>query len=123
MRAAATAWALLGALALATAAAAAPGDLDGSFSGDGWLRTLEVRSADNNYPPRAYSSSISFAYFSWIGLRFSFMVGVSSSPPGCQSWSSSLCLLIYSTRASWSLAASTPRSTSARSASRPCCCA
>ena len=52
MRATATIWALLGALALAPAAAGAPGDLDSSFSGDGWLRTLEVRSADNNYLPR-----------------------------------------------------------------------
>ena len=52
MRAAVTVWAVLGALALAPTAAAAPGDLDGSFSGDGWLRTLEVRSADNNYLPR-----------------------------------------------------------------------
>lgn len=51
-RATATISALLGALALAPAAAGAPGDLDGSFSGDGWLRTLEVRSADNNYLPR-----------------------------------------------------------------------
>jgi uncharacterized delta-60 repeat protein len=52
MRAAAIAWCLLGALALAPAAAAASGDLDGSFSGDGWLRTLEVRSVQNNYLPR-----------------------------------------------------------------------
>ena len=52
MRATATIWALLGALAMAPAAAGAPGDLDSSFSGDGWLRTLEVRSADNNYLPR-----------------------------------------------------------------------
>jgi uncharacterized delta-60 repeat protein len=44
--------ALLGAAALAPAAAAAPGDLDGSFSDDGWLRTLEVRSSTNNYLPR-----------------------------------------------------------------------
>jgi hypothetical protein len=45
-------WALLGGVALAPAAAGSPGDLDGSFSGDGWLRTLEVRSSDNNYLPR-----------------------------------------------------------------------
>ena len=32
-----------------------------------------------------YSASISAAYFSAIGLRLSFIVGVSSSPPGCQS--------------------------------------
>jgi uncharacterized delta-60 repeat protein len=51
-RAAAILCALVGGVALAPAAAAAPGDLDGSFSGDGWLRTLEVRSADNNYLPR-----------------------------------------------------------------------
>jgi uncharacterized delta-60 repeat protein len=35
----------------AAPAAAAPGDLDGSFSGDGWVRTLEVRSETNNYLP------------------------------------------------------------------------
>ena len=44
--------ALLAGILLAPAAAASPGDLDGSFSGDGWLRTLDVRSADNNYLPR-----------------------------------------------------------------------
>jgi diacylglycerol O-acyltransferase / wax synthase len=38
----------------------------------------------------AYSASISAAYFSAIGLRLSFIVGVSSSPPGCQSVASSL---------------------------------
>jgi hypothetical protein len=32
-------------------AAAAPGELDTSFSSDGWVRTLEVRSEDNNYLP------------------------------------------------------------------------
>ena len=52
MRATAIACALLGGLVLAPAAAGAPGDLDGSFSGDGWLRTLEVRSSDNNYLPK-----------------------------------------------------------------------
>jgi uncharacterized delta-60 repeat protein len=44
--------ALVAGLALAPAAAGSPGDLDGSFSGDGWLRTLEVRSPGNNYLPR-----------------------------------------------------------------------
>lgn len=34
------------------AAGAGGGDLDPSFSGDGWLRTLEVRSASNNFLPR-----------------------------------------------------------------------
>jgi uncharacterized delta-60 repeat protein len=52
MRATAIVSALLGGVALAPAAAGSPGDLDGSFSGDGWLRTLEVRSSDNNYLPR-----------------------------------------------------------------------
>jgi len=45
-------WALVGSAAFASAAAGAPGDLDGSFSGDGWFRTLEVRSPSNNYLPR-----------------------------------------------------------------------
>ena len=35
--------------------------------------------------PQAYIASISSAYFAAIGLRFSFIVGVSSSPPGSQS--------------------------------------
>ena len=52
MRATAIVCALLGGLVLAPAAAGSPGDLDGSFSGDGWLRTLEVRSSDNNYLPK-----------------------------------------------------------------------
>jgi uncharacterized delta-60 repeat protein len=33
-------------------ALAAGGELDGSFSGDGWVRTLEVRSPTNSYLPR-----------------------------------------------------------------------
>ena len=44
----------IAALALAVApatAAATPGALDPSFSGDGWTRTLEVRSTSNNYLP------------------------------------------------------------------------
>lgn len=45
---AAIVWALVGSAAFAPPAAGAPGDLDGSFSGDGWLRTLEVRSSTNN---------------------------------------------------------------------------
>lgn len=44
---------LLGCAAFAPTAAGSPGDLDSSFSGDGWLRTLEVRSPSNNYLPRA----------------------------------------------------------------------
>lgn len=36
----------------AAVALAAGGELDQSFSGDGWVRTLEVRSATNNYLPR-----------------------------------------------------------------------
>ena len=52
IRVVAIASAFLGLLALAATASAAPGDLDGSFSDDGWLRTLEVRSPTNNYLPR-----------------------------------------------------------------------
>ncbi|HKD34448.1 MAG TPA: hypothetical protein VKB73_13445 [Gaiellaceae bacterium] len=36
----------------AAVALAAGGELDSSFSGDGWVRTLEVRSPTNNYLPR-----------------------------------------------------------------------
>jgi uncharacterized delta-60 repeat protein len=52
MRATAIVSALLGGVVLAPAAAGSPGDLDSSFLGDGWLRTLEVRSSDNNYLPK-----------------------------------------------------------------------
>ena len=42
----------LAVLALAAPASAAPGDLDPSFGGGaGWVRTLEVRDASNNYLP------------------------------------------------------------------------
>jgi len=51
-RALATGCAVLGWFVLVPSALTAPGDLDGSFSGDGWLRTLEVRSPTNNYLPR-----------------------------------------------------------------------
>ncbi len=36
----------------AAPAGAAPGDLDGSFSGDGWVRTQEVRTETNNFLPK-----------------------------------------------------------------------
>jgi hypothetical protein len=36
----------------AAVALAAGGELDPSFSGNGWVRTLEVRSPTNNYLPR-----------------------------------------------------------------------
>src|SRR4051794_30987869 len=52
-RATAVIWALMGCAAFVPAAAGSPGDLDSSFSEDGWLRTLEVRSPGNNYLPRA----------------------------------------------------------------------
>jgi uncharacterized delta-60 repeat protein len=52
-RATAVICALLGCAGFVPAAAGSPGDLDSSFSSDGWLRTLEVRSADNNYLPAA----------------------------------------------------------------------
>src|SRR3954470_830173 len=54
-----------------------------------------------------YSASISLSYLRSIGRRFSFIVGVSSSPPGGHSPSSSLKRLICSTRERRSLAAST----------------
>ena len=44
---------LLLSLAAPGAAGAAPGDLDPSFGGGaGWVRTLEVRDASNNYLPQ-----------------------------------------------------------------------
>jgi len=52
MRLLAVTVAVLGALAVPAAASAAPGDLDPSFGGGaGWVRTLEVRDASNNYLP------------------------------------------------------------------------
>ena len=56
----------------------------------------------------AYSASISAAYFSAIGLRLSFIVGVSSSPAGGQSHGRTLKRLICSTRLRWEFARSTP---------------
>ena len=44
-----------------------------------------------------YIASICEAYFSAIGLRFSFIVGVSSSPPGSQSSLRTVNFLIAST--------------------------
>src|ERR687889_248899 len=52
-------------------------------------------------------ASISAAYFSAIGLRLSFIVGVSSSPPGSQSPWTMKNVLTCSTRARRALAAST----------------
>jgi uncharacterized delta-60 repeat protein len=43
---------LIVAMSWAAPAEAAPGDLDGSFSGDGWVWTLEVRTETNNYLPK-----------------------------------------------------------------------
>jgi uncharacterized delta-60 repeat protein len=43
---------LIVAMSWAAPAEAAPGDLDRSFSGDGWVGTLEVRTETNNYLPR-----------------------------------------------------------------------
>ena len=65
-----------------------------------------------------------FAYFSSIGLRLSFIVGVSSSPPGCHSSGQHLNFLICSTRAICSLAASTPAlcTSAGDGLARPCCC-
>ena len=49
LRAAAISIALAG---LAAVALAAGGQLDPSFSGDGWVRTLAARSPSNTYLPR-----------------------------------------------------------------------
>lgn len=51
MRPAASTVAALALAVLPATATAAPGALDPSFSGDGWTRTLEVRSASNSYLP------------------------------------------------------------------------
>ena len=59
------------------------------------------------------------AYFAAIGLRLSFIVGVSSSPPGTQSPAHEVNFLICSTRESFALAASTPSWTAARTRSSP----
>ena len=59
------------------------------------------------------------SYFSAIGLRLSFIVGVSSSPPGSQSPSTITNFLICSTRASLALASSTPAWIASRIAGSP----
>lgn len=51
MRLAASTIAALALVAAPATATAAPGALDPGFSADGWTRTLEVRSASNNYLP------------------------------------------------------------------------
>jgi hypothetical protein len=51
MRPAASIVAALALAVLPATATAAPGALDPSFSGDGWTRTLEARSASNSYLP------------------------------------------------------------------------
>src|SRR5690606_21541417 len=81
----------------------------------------------------AYSLSISSAYFASIGLRLSFIVGVSSSPDGSQTVGSTVYFLICSTRDSLVLASCTDfsmySSTTGCCASsswvpcRPCCSA
>src|SRR5882757_5657471 len=58
--------------------------------------------------PEAYSSSISAAYFWAMERRLSFIVGVSSSPPGSQNTGSTRRRLICSTRDNFALAAATP---------------
>jgi hypothetical protein len=55
----------------AATATAAPGDLDPSYAGTGWVRTLEVRSAGNNYLPRGAGA-------------------VAVQPDGCGEWKRSL---------------------------------
>src|SRR5262249_30433697 len=64
--------------------------------------------------PQAYIASIAAAYFSAIGRRLSFIVGVSSSPPGSQAAGPIVNFLICSTRASRSLAASIAACTASR---------
>jgi len=51
----------------------------------GGVGKREARRPRARRPQPAYSASISAAYLRSIGLRLSFMVGVSSSPPGSQS--------------------------------------
>ena len=71
-----------------------------------------VRSYRTNPPlvgaGQVYIASIDSAYLDPIGLRLSFIVGVSSSPPGNQSPLTIVNFLICSTRARCELARSTP---------------
>lgn len=58
MRPAASTVAALALAVLPATATAAPGALDPSFSGDGWTRTLEARSASNNGPYGGYARAV-----------------------------------------------------------------
>jgi hypothetical protein len=64
-----------------------------------WLKVplSEDRRRSRPFRYRVYIASISEAYFCAIGLRLSFIVGVSSSPPGNQSSLSTMNFLIAST--------------------------
>ena len=89
----------------------------GHRAGDGGPRALRAPDRLTGAAPAptsAYIASIVSAYLASIGLRLSFIVGVSSSPPGSQSPSTIVNFLICSTRASLVLAASTPSCTAAR---------
>jgi hypothetical protein len=58
MRPAASTIAALALAVLPATATAAPGAPDPSFSGDGWTRTLEARSASNNGPYGGYARAV-----------------------------------------------------------------
>ena len=91
----------------------------GSRPGDDYDLAVEGALSGTRVHQAAYMASISAAYFSAIGLRLSFMVGVSSSPPGGQSDGMSVNFLICSTRESRPFAASTPSWIAAISCSSP----
>ena len=75
------------------------------------LGATDARRGSPRHTPRpydpAYSASTSASYFAAIPRRFSFIVGVSSSPPGSHSVASTRKRLICSTRDRRLLAAST----------------
>ena len=89
-----------------------------SAAGSCALAKLEVRPAVTLPTSLFVEPSISPAYFSAIGLRRSFIVGVSSSPAGGQSRPRTLKRLICSTRVRCELARSTPAATSSSTAVR-----
>src|SRR5215218_5564626 len=95
--------------------ARACGRADGGATPSVCCRRAGRRAAERR--AQEYIASISPAYFSAIGLRLSFIVGVSSSPPGAQSPRRIVNFFTCSTRASSALPLSTAAWTAARTAS------
>src|SRR5690349_13873844 len=89
-----------------------------SFMGSQWRRGAAA-AAYAGWPPGAYRDSMMSAYLAVIAWRLSFMVGVSSPPPGSQDTGRMANGLICSTRDSLPFAFCTAAVTAARTAGCP----